>query len=250
MMQCSKVSSRSPARSECGPVNRASPRTTSTPRVRAMPASPPVSCSTTARLPADQPLEVDRRRAEVDAVRAHLLRLGDHPRGVQQRLGRDAADVQADAAQALVALDEDRAQAEVGGAERGGVAADAPADDDHVGVVGGLGGRPASGARPPAGGGSAPDGSRSRTSSTSPSETRSPSVTRSSETVPANGAGTSIVALSDSRVTSGSSALTAAPGATWISITGTSVKSPMSGTGTSARAHSRTRRRSESTRTR
>ena len=42
---------------------------------------------------------------------------------VQQRLGRDAADVQADAAEALVALDEDDVEAEIGGAERGGVAA-------------------------------------------------------------------------------------------------------------------------------
>ena len=39
-----------------------------------------------------------------------------------------------------------------------------------------------------------------------------------------------MVALSDSSVTSGSSTATASPGLTWISITGTSLKSPMSGT--------------------
>ena len=54
----------------------------------------------------------------------------------------------------------------------------------------------------------------------------------SSPTVPANGAGTSIVALSDSSVSSGSSTATVSPAATRISMTGTSVKSPMSGTST------------------
>ena len=48
-----------------------------------------------------------------------------------------------------------------------------------------------------------------------------------------DGAGTSIVALSDSSVSSGSSALTLSPGATCTSMIGTSLKSPMSGTGTS-----------------
>ena len=45
-----------------------------------------------------------------------------------------------------------------------------------------------------------------------------------------------MVALSDSRVTSGSSLLTTSPGATWISMTGTSAKSPRSGTLTSVMA--------------
>ena len=47
--------------------------------------------------------------------------------------------------------------------------------------------------------------------------------------VPATGDGTSMVALSDSSVTSGSSAATTLPGLTCTSITGTSAKSPMSG---------------------
>ena len=51
-----------------------------------------------------------------------------------------------------------------------------------------------------------------------------------STTLPAAGAGTSIVALSLSKVTSGSSGATVSPGCTRISMTGTSVKSPMSGT--------------------
>src|SRR5947208_205999 len=65
---------------------------------------------------------------------------------------------------------------------------------------------------------------------TVPSETLSPTFTASFCTVPPSGAGTSIVALSDSRVTSGSSAFTVSPALTMISITGTSLKSPMSGT--------------------
>ena len=42
-----------------------------------------------------------------------------------------------------------------------------------------------------------------------------------------------MVALSDSRLISGSSALIVAPGCTWTSMIGTSLKSPMSGTPTS-----------------
>src|SRR5690242_17497379 len=50
--------------------------------------------------------------------------------------------------------------------------------------------------------------------------------------MPPIGAGTSIVALSDSSVTSGSSGCTMSPGFTNTSITGTSLKSTMSGTRT------------------
>src|SRR5690349_10826058 len=51
--------------------------------------------------------------------------------------------------------------------------------------------------------------------------------------MPPIGAGTSIVALSDSSVTSESSVFTMSPGLTNTSMTGTSLKSPMSGTRTS-----------------
>src|SRR5690349_308411 len=63
-----------------------------------------------------------------------------------------------------------------------------------------------------------------------PSLTLSPTLTRIFSTVPDDGAGTSMVALSDSRVSSGSSALIASPSFTRISMIGTSLKSPMSGT--------------------
>ena len=57
-------------------------------------------------LPAAQLVEVDRGLGEAKAVMAHLLRLVDHLGGVQQRLRRDAADVQADAAEGRPALDQ------------------------------------------------------------------------------------------------------------------------------------------------
>src|SRR5690242_17344972 len=63
-----------------------------------------------------------------------------------------------------------------------------------------------------------------------PCETRSPGPTSSSVTVPACGAGMSMVALSDSSVISGSSTATLAPGRTCTSMMGTSLKSPISGT--------------------
>ena len=70
----------------------------------------------------------------------------------------------------------------------------------------------------------------SRVATTSPSDTLSPTAMRTSAMVPATGDGMSMVALSDSSVTSGSSAATTSPGETCTSITGTSAKSPISGT--------------------
>ncbi|GAA3673491.1 hypothetical protein GCM10022237_36400 [Nocardioides ginsengisoli] len=60
--------------------------------------------------------------------------------------------------------------------------------------------------------------------------TVSPTFTDSDTMVPSTGEGTSIVALSVSSVMSGSSARTTLPGLTSTSMTGTSAKSPMSGT--------------------
>ena len=69
-----------------------------------------------------------------------------------------------------------------------------------------------------------------------PSDTLSPTLTRTSLTTPAEGDGISIVALSLSSVTSDCSAATVSPGLTRISMTSTSLKSPMSGTMTSCMA--------------
>ena len=68
---------------------------------------------------------------------------------------------------------------------------------------------------------------------TAPSLTLSPSLTFTSLTTPAADDGTSIVALSDSSVTSASSTFTVSPTLTKMSMTGTESKSPMSGTFTS-----------------
>ena len=81
-------------------------------------------------LPCAERREVDLRLPERDAVLGHLLRLRDDLRRVQQRLGRDAPDVQADAAERVVALDERRLQPQVGSAEGSCVPA-RPGPDDH-----------------------------------------------------------------------------------------------------------------------
>ena len=52
-----------------------------------------------AGLPGAQLVEIELRLAEDDAVRAHRVRILDDLGRVQQRLGRDAADIQAHAAE-------------------------------------------------------------------------------------------------------------------------------------------------------
>src|SRR5213078_1731942 len=99
-----------------------------------------------------------------------------------------------------------------------------------------AGGGAAAGARVAAvagGDGAAAPACVSNVRMTLPSLTLSPTLSLTSLTTPAEGDGTSIVALSDSSVTSGSSALTVSPVFTNASMTGTSLKSPMSGTLTS-----------------
>ena len=94
----------------------------------------------------------------------------------------------------------------------------------------------AAGAAAFAAGVAAPASAASGSSSSEPSEILSPSLTRSSLTTPACDDGISIDALSLSTVTSDCSAFTVSPGLTSISMTSTSLKSPMSGTFTSTRA--------------
>jgi hypothetical protein len=65
-----------------------------------------------------------------------------------------------------------------------------------------------------------------------PFDTLSPTLILISFTTPAFGDGISMVALSDSSVTSDCSLDTASPGFTRTSMTSTSLKSPMSGTRT------------------
>ncbi len=81
---------------------------------------------------AAQLVDVDLGRAKLDAGHFEVLDLIHHGGHVQQRLGGDAAHVQAHAAQGGVALDQDDLQAQVGGAEGGGVATGATAQHEHV----------------------------------------------------------------------------------------------------------------------
>ena len=74
-------------------------------------------------LPSGELPGIDRRGSKDDPAIAHLLGFGDHPGGVQQGLRWNAADVQADAPQARIALDQHRFLPQVGGAECRRVAA-------------------------------------------------------------------------------------------------------------------------------
>jgi hypothetical protein len=85
-----------------------------------------------AALEVAQLVEVDLGLAERDAVRRERCGFLDDERRVQQCFRRDAADVQAYAAECRIAFDEHRLHAEVGGAERGRVAAGAGAEHEHV----------------------------------------------------------------------------------------------------------------------
>ena len=211
-------------------------------------------------LPGAELVHVDLGIGERDAELRGILGLGKHLGGMKKSLGRDAADVEANPADHLMALDQRDLETKVRGAERGRVPA-GTGTHDHDPLPRGLrsrrergiravvdfrlsasprllGGRRRLGPPPPwvprpflpAEPSSEPPSS---TTIGVPSLTLSLTVTRTSLTVPASGEGTSIVALSDSSVTSGCSTSTSSPGETWISMTGTSSKSPMSGTLTS-----------------
>ena len=65
-------------------------------------------------------------------MRAHRRRLVDHLGDVQQRLRRNAADVEADAAEGLAFVNKHDLLAEIGGAEGRGVAGGAGPEDENV----------------------------------------------------------------------------------------------------------------------
>ena len=83
-------------------------------------------------LVATQHVDVDFRRGKLDAVGGQVFHLVDHCRVMQQCFGRDAAYVQAHAAQGGVALYQHHFQAQVGRAEGSGVAARAGAQHQYV----------------------------------------------------------------------------------------------------------------------
>ena len=77
---------------------------------------------------------VQRRKVEARAICADaraVVRIAPDLRGVQQSLRRHTAAVQAGAA-ALAVLNNSRMQAKLRGAQRGGIAAGARADDDEL----------------------------------------------------------------------------------------------------------------------
>ena len=88
-------------------------------------------------LPLHHRRQVDREALDGDpqgrTASAHLL---GEVGGVDQRLRRDAAVVEADSAEALVLLDEDHVLAELGQPDGGHVAARAGADHDHLAAAG------------------------------------------------------------------------------------------------------------------
>ena len=79
-----------------------------------------------------QLVDVDARGGEGDAAVGHVRGFVEHCGDVQQRLGRDAADVEADAAERRVAFDDHGLESEVGAAEGGRVTAGARAEDQQV----------------------------------------------------------------------------------------------------------------------
>src|SRR5690606_3946238 len=83
-------------------------------------------------LPSAQPVGIEARLAELDTVLAHLPGFLDDAGRVQQRLRRNAADVQADAAERRVALDQRHVQTEIGRAERRRVTARTGSEHDEA----------------------------------------------------------------------------------------------------------------------
>src|SRR5262249_26287332 len=78
---------------------------------------------------------VDARLFEMDAEFGGVAGVGNELGGVQERLGRNAADMQTGAAGLLAGVDESDLHALIGGVEGGGVAAGTAADDDEFGFV-------------------------------------------------------------------------------------------------------------------
>ena len=85
-------------------------------------------------LPAANGRWVEGRRAEAHAVRTHRLGVVDHLGDMQQRLGRDAADVEAYAAECRARVDQDDVLPQIGSTEGGGVAAGTRPQNQDIGL--------------------------------------------------------------------------------------------------------------------
>ena len=96
-------------------------------------ATPLVVASTTSPLRFISWAKSSLGGAEHDAVHGEVVaRLLEQMRGLQQRLGRDAADIEAGAAEGGALLDHRHLHAELGGADRRHIAARTGADHDEV----------------------------------------------------------------------------------------------------------------------
>ncbi len=97
-----------------------------------------------ARFVCAQAIDVDFRRGKADAQRIGMRGLIDYCGNMQQGLGGNAADIQADAAEGGIALDQHGLQTQVGGTECGGITARSGAEHQHfafdVGLAGEAGG--------------------------------------------------------------------------------------------------------------
>ncbi len=120
--------------SRCGPAKLPVPVTTRDAALLGQPGESAAELRDDRVLARPQLREIDLRRAEFDAGFGEVARGGQHLGDVQQRLRRDAADVEADAAERRVALDEHDAATEIGGAKGSGVAARPGAEHDDVGA--------------------------------------------------------------------------------------------------------------------
>ena len=117
------------------PASRASPSMTVTLFFFRRCPTPRESCCATCRERLTTAAGVE---AQVVGLEAELLQVVHEVEDLgraQQRLGRDAAPVEADAAQ-MLALDEAGLHPELGRTDGGDVAAGAPADDDEVELLG------------------------------------------------------------------------------------------------------------------
>jgi hypothetical protein len=89
-------------------------------------------------LPVTELLGIDLGLAEDDAMVRHGRRFVDHFGRVQQCLGRNAPDVEANTPEIGPALDQDDIHAQVGGTKRGRVTTGSGTDDDDLRTVGGV----------------------------------------------------------------------------------------------------------------
>ena len=84
--------------------------------------------------PRPQLIEFYGRLVENDALVRRFLCFGDDFRHMQQRLGGDTSNIEAYTAECGIALDQDHFPAQIGGAERAGIAARPRSQYHYIGM--------------------------------------------------------------------------------------------------------------------